>query len=141
MFSKNSSLERHLCEWRQLRHTASCPEDVLTAFGNLSTKNRYIDYYTPESWPNPFEIIQHGMYDVTGISLLMYHTLVSLDFLDYTSVTWKVISNHITGHEGLIFQDEQGWHYNFLAGERASPVFVQQNSTEFFVHNIIVDPV
>lgn len=141
MFSKNGTLERHLCEWRQLRHTAGCVEDVLSAFGNLNVKNRYIDYYTPESWPNPFEIIQHSMYDVTGISLLMYHTLVSLNFLDYRSVTWKVVSNHITGHEGLIFQDAQGRYYNFIAGELADPVFVQQNSTEFFVHNTIVSPV
>jgi hypothetical protein len=36
---------------------------------------RTIDYYTPESWPTPWEILYNGIFCTSSISLLMFYTL------------------------------------------------------------------
>jgi len=40
--------------------------------------SRSLDYYTPSSWPTPWEILFYGTFCTSSISLLMYYTLVML---------------------------------------------------------------
>ncbi len=35
---------------------------------------RTLDYYTPGDWPTPWEILFHGTFCTSSISLLMYYT-------------------------------------------------------------------
>lgn len=37
---------------------------------------RSLDFYTPESWPDPWAILHHGSFCQNSISLLIYHTLL-----------------------------------------------------------------
>ena len=37
---------------------------------------RSLDYYSSEDWPTPWEILYHGSYCTSSISLLMYYTLI-----------------------------------------------------------------
>ena len=39
---------------------------------------RTIDYYSPMDWPTPWEILFHGSFCTSSISVLMYHTLLLL---------------------------------------------------------------
>lgn len=36
---------------------------------------RSMDYYTPENWPTPWEILFYGTFCPSSISLLMFHTI------------------------------------------------------------------
>ena len=41
--------------------------------------SRTIDYYSPENWPTPWEILFHGSFCTSSISLLMFYTLEILN--------------------------------------------------------------
>lgn len=40
--------------------------------------HRTVDYYTPDDWPTPWEILFHGTFCSSSVSLLMFHTLCLL---------------------------------------------------------------
>lgn len=40
--------------------------------------HRSIDYYTPADWPTPWEILFHGSFCTSSISLLIFYTLALL---------------------------------------------------------------
>ena len=40
---------------------------------------RTLDYYSPAEWPTPWEILYHGKFCTSSISVLMYHTLLLLN--------------------------------------------------------------
>lgn len=82
----NSSAEERLEKWRKFRESLEdlSEEDLLNNvaefFAAVPIGARCIDFYTPESWPNPWELLYHKLFCTNSISLLIYHTLcVSLD--------------------------------------------------------------
>ncbi len=82
----NSSAEERLEKWREFRESLEdlSEEDLLNNvaefFAAVPIGARCIDFYTPESWPNPWELLYHKLFCTNSISLLIYHTLcVSLD--------------------------------------------------------------
>jgi len=82
----NSSAEERLEKWRGFRESLEdlSEEDLLNTvadfFAAVPIGARCIDFYTPESWPNPWELLYHKLFCTNSISLLIYHTLcVSLD--------------------------------------------------------------
>jgi hypothetical protein len=50
--------------------------EVTNFFGSIPRDSRSIDYYTPESWPNPWEILYHSFSCDSAISLLNYYTII-----------------------------------------------------------------
>lgn len=77
----HNSFECRLGDWKQFREQIKdySTEDKLkqTAefFRNVPYCNRCIDYYTPESWPDPWELINSKVHCLSTISLMMYYTL------------------------------------------------------------------
>lgn len=47
---------------------------VAEFFSKMPFGARTIDYYSPESWPTPWEILFHGSFCVSSISLMMFYT-------------------------------------------------------------------
>ena len=133
MFLKSTSSEVHLSEWRKVRTGSKTIEDVLTAFSLVKEQNRCIDYYTPESWPTPFDIIEHQLYDQSGLSILIYHTLINLNFIDPTKVEWYVISNDTEGRSGLVFTESGRW-FNFYRSEVVDNSIIDSDGTIFLHH-------
>ena len=139
MFSKTKSESDRLGTWREFRKSFSGSDsDVAQAFANVQTEPRYIDYYTPESWPTVFEIVQEGMFCQSGLTLVLAATLSYLDFIKTPEVRLDVISNHITGTEGLVLNHDSKY-YNFLPGKVVDEEFVRENATKFDSHIIAVD--
>ena len=61
MFYKNQSANDRLTIWRDLRQTNfSNVEDLVAEYQSIKLVSRYLDYYTPKSWPDPFEIVNEG---------------------------------------------------------------------------------
>ena len=77
----NSTPEERIKKWRDFRE--SLPElseedllnNVAEFFATVPIGGRCIDYYTPESWPTPWELLYHKLFCTSTISLLIYHTL------------------------------------------------------------------
>lgn len=71
--------------WRQEREslTQKSYTDMLAGLAlfcaHMPLSTRTLDYYTPESWPTPWEILHYGLFCRSSISLLMYYTLTIID--------------------------------------------------------------
>ena len=111
---------------------------VVEAFANAHVDKRFIDYYTPESWPNVFEIVQEGLICQSGLTLIMASTLSYLELMKSTEAEVVVISNHVTGHEGLVLR-HNGNYYNFIPGQIVTEEFALNNGTIFDRHIIAID--
>ena len=103
MFEKHTTVETRLEQFRELRKSNLSMNAVVERFGAIKPCNRYLDYWTPESWPKPFDLIEQGHFDTTAISILMYQTLGHLNYLKPELVSWKVISNNMNGRDGAVF--------------------------------------
>ena len=103
MFEQHTTAESRIIQWRKLRQNAKTEQDVLKQFAKIKILPRYLDYWTPKTWPNPFIIVEEGYFCATGIAILLYQTLGHLKFLNPGETQWKVISNHVTGNDGAVF--------------------------------------
>ncbi len=76
--------EERLNLWKKLRDDIKffTLEDQLAAIvefcSTMPFGSRTLDYYTPTSWPSPWEILFHGSFCTSSISLLMFYTLTLL---------------------------------------------------------------
>jgi hypothetical protein len=139
MFLKHQSPDERLAAWRAVRQAShETVEQVLEEFAPIKIVPRYIDYFTPKSWPNVFDIVKEGYFCQTGVTLIMTATLVHKKFITTKDLTFAVISNHINGNDGLVLI-HQNSAYNFLPGKIVSTQEVKDNSTQFGSHTIAVD--
>ena len=78
----NSTAEERMEWWRSIRKDVSGLDEkeqlnsIAEFFANVPIGTRCIDYYTPASWPTPWELLYHKLFCASSISLLIYHTLV-----------------------------------------------------------------
>jgi hypothetical protein len=141
MFTKTQSPAARLAAWRTFRQhfpTNGTANDVVEAFANVTLTTRYIDYYTPHNWLDVFEIVKNGYFCQSGLTLVIASTLVHLNIIKSPVLYFDVVSNHITGADGLVFRDN-GKCYNFLPGEIVEDSFAAANSTKFTEHIITPD--
>ena len=135
MFHKNLLGSERLNIWRNVRQKSHKNIiEVLEDFASIETLPRYLDYYTPNSWPNPFEIVNEGYLCQSGVTLVLLSTLINKGFISEDTIQLPVISNNITGTSGLVIYDRD-LVYNFTPGEIVSWEYVQENATVFQIHN------
>lgn len=78
----NSTAEERIGLWRELRTDVSILKEkeqlnsIASFFADVPIGSRCIDFYTPDSWPTPWELLYHQLFCTSSISLLIYHTLV-----------------------------------------------------------------
>ena len=123
MFYKNQSANDRLTTWRNLRQTNfSNVEDLVAEYQTIKLVSRYLDYYTPKSWPDPFEIVSEGYFCQSGVTLLIVSHLIYSGFITSEELIFPVISNNINGNDGLVFLDKDKV-FNFETGLRFSRIF------------------
>jgi len=77
--------DERIGRWTNLRSeiTSLEQDQQLTAiaefFSSVPISSRTIDFYTPETWPTPWETLYHNELCQSSVSLIMYHTLMLLD--------------------------------------------------------------
>jgi len=136
MFVNLQTPEQRLSTWRDIRNkNHSNIQEVLEDFSSIKLVSRYLDYYTPKSWPNPFEIINEGYLCQSGVSLVLASTLVYKNFLFEDRILYPVISNNITGTSGLVILHDN-LVYNFTPNKAETWEYVKENSTVFQIHNL-----
>lgn len=96
-WSKLSNEERlHL--WKQFRiDTKGLPfddqlEKIAEFCSVMPNGRRTLDYYSPAEWPTPWEIIFHGEFCKSSISLLIFYTLTLLNNREQIEL-WVVKDN------------------------------------------------
>lgn len=135
------SSEDRLTAWRQFRTNydiSNGPEGILEAFADINPIPRYIDYYTPASWPNVFEIVSEGYLCQSGITLVMAATLHHFGFINTPKLRLEAISNYETGTDGLILIQDN-LCYNFTPGQVVPLAYAHDNSMRFVAHIIAPD--
>ncbi len=141
MFSKSQSTEQNLRIFREFRQNfpnSGTRQDVVDAFSDIKIQSRYLDYYTPESWPNIFDIISDGLWCQTGVTLVMAAALHHLHFLKTESLDLRAISNHTNGAEGIVlFYNNEC--YNFSPGEIVPEKIAQDHSIVLDQYKIAPD--
>ena len=136
MFVNLQTPEQRLSTWRDIRNkNHSNIQEVLEDFSSIKLVSRYLDYYSPESWPNPFEIVNEGYFCQSGVSLVLASTLLYKGFLFEDRIIYPVISNNITGTSGLVILHDN-LVYNFTPNKVESWDYVKENSTVFQIHNL-----
>jgi hypothetical protein len=141
MFTKTQNSSGRLAVWRKFRQefpSNGTEQDVIDAFSKIKIERRIIDYYTPNSWPSPFEIVSEGCFCQSGLSLLIASTLLNLRLIKANEFRFDVVSNHITGTDGLVFVYGD-CVYNFLQDRVVSLEYCESNSTKFSSHIIAID--
>ena len=139
MFLKTHTAQDRLKIWRDIRKDDSLSlQQILETFSKTEPLPRYLDYYTPKSWPNPFEIISEGYLCQSGITLVLTATLLYKKILSEGELLLPVISNNINGNTGLVcIQDNQV--YNFIPDQVVSRDYLLEHSTVFQNHKIHSD--
>jgi hypothetical protein len=67
--------------WKDLRKTLSGLDlamqlDSIAKFcAKIPYGSRTLDYYSPQDWPTPWEILYHGSFCTSSISLLIFYTI------------------------------------------------------------------
>jgi len=139
MFYKHQSPDDRLSAWREVRQKHhSNIQEVLDEFASIKPIPRYIDYYTPKSWPNVFDIVREGYLCQSGITLILTATLVRKQFITSDELKFLVISNHTNGNDGLVLLYENQV-YNFLSDKAVSVDEMKENSTQFGSHTVQVN--
>lgn len=139
MFHHAHSKFERLSTWRSFRQNfEGSVQDIVDEFSKIKVENRYIDYYTPEHWPTVFEIVQEGMFCQSGMTLVMAATLDYCGLINSQKIHLPVISNYISGNEGLVLVHED-MCYNFLPGKIVERNFMKENSNLYDTHVIAID--
>lgn len=136
MFLKTHNASDRLRIWREIRQKEHLSADALVKeFCDIKILSRYLDYYTPKSWPTPFEIVSEGYLCQSGVTLLLTATLIKKGFITSDELCFPVISNNINGDSGIVLLDDNNV-YNFTSGKIESWEFVKDNATIFQTHKL-----
>ena len=136
MFLKIHSPQERLRIRREIRQKEyNNPEDLVKEFVDIKVRPRYIDYYTPSSWPNPFEIVSEEYLCFSGVTLILTATLINKNFITSDELLFPVISNNMSSDTGIVLLDNDRV-YNFTPGKIVSWDFVKENATIFQTHKV-----
>ena len=139
MFLKTHNSTDRLKIWRDIRQkNYLSPDDLVKEFSDIKILSRYLDYYTPNSWPNPFEIVSEGYFCQTGVTILITATLINKNFITNSTLLFPVISNNITGDSGIVLLDNNKV-FNFSPGKIEEWDFVKENATVFQTHKLDIE--
>ena len=140
MFTHTQSGSERLAIWRGLRQdsTITTPQDVVSAFASMVPETRYLDFYTPNSWPTVFELVEEGMFCNSAITLVMAATLDYFGFISSDELRLDAISSHVTNEQGIVLIHQE-LVYNFIPGQIVSYQYLAENSTRYDSHIIAID--
>ena len=140
MFTRTQQGSDRLAQWRQFRQRTdvTTAEQVVEAFASTPLDQRYLDYYTPDTWPSVFEIVEEGLLCQSGLTLVMASTLHYFNIMKTDLIQLHAISNHTNGDAGLVLIDD-GKVYNFIPGQIVTEQYLLDNSTCYDKHIITID--
>jgi len=88
--------QRRLSLWKEFKeelvHTNHNEQlkKVATFFSRTPIGSRSLDYYTPDDWSTPWEILYNSLYCRNSISLLIYYTLVTMPYYKDATQLWLI---------------------------------------------------
>ena len=136
MFEKHHTSQDRQKIWREFRNREDLTiETIVDEFQYIKVLDRYLDFYTPSSWPNIFTILYDGYFCQTGITLLMIATLDNRGFIKNDELILPVISINDIGYTGVVFLLENNF-LNFSPGELTPKEVALEHGTLFQTHKV-----
>lgn len=80
MIWQNIHSDERLSLWKGLREKISSQDlatqlvEVAKFCSHMPAGHRTVDYYTPSTWPSPWEILYNGQWCANSISIIMFYT-------------------------------------------------------------------
>lgn len=77
-----STPEERISKWKDHRDSLDTSDEaellnnVAQFFADIPVGTRCMDFYTPDSWPTPWEILYEKLFCANSTSLLIYYTLI-----------------------------------------------------------------
>lgn len=84
MFWNTIPAEERLRFWKNMRDSIKDEaldkqlQEIAKFCSYMPFGSRTMDYYSPPDWPTPWEILFHGSFCTSSISLLMFYTMILL---------------------------------------------------------------
>jgi len=119
----NLSSHERISTWKEFREKIKdLPLDeklseVAIFWSTLPLGARSLDFYTPNSWPTPWEILYHGMFCENTASIMMYYTLLLTVPEDEVKINIWLIDNG--GDMFLVPVIDQQYVLNYIPREVA----------------------
>ena len=107
--------------WKNFRESinySNIDEQLLQVahfFSNVPIEPRTIDYYTPDTWPTPWEILYNGKWCNSSVSLLMFYTLDLLP--NYKDINLELALVDDTKDRYLLLRIANQYVLNFIPGQ------------------------
>ncbi len=108
---------------------------VAKFFAYMPYGTRSVDYYSPESWPTPWEILFHGNLCKSSISLLIFYTFSLLNSAD--KIELKLIDDGTDEYLLPIVNDQFVLNYELGTVSNYSEVNVEFSVKQTFTEQQI----
>ena len=118
--------------WKNLRdNIKSLPLDeqlteIVSFCDTMPRGSRTLDYYSPDDWPSPWEILFHGSFCISSVSLLMFYTLTL--FPNEKKLDLILVEDASAGIHLLLVVNDQfvlNYHYNTISKlDEIGPEFI-----------------
>jgi len=139
-----SSPEERIKKWKDFRdENKGLPRqklinNVAEFFADMPTGARALDFYDPDTWPTPWEILYHKLYCQNTVSLLIYHTL---HILLEDPADLKIILIDDTRNRFLVPILEDKYIFNYVLGMISNihdykEIIIVDDFEDQIVHNV-----
>ena len=91
-------------------------DSIVQFFKDVPLGTRSVDYYSPDTWTTPWEILFHGSFCTSSVSILMFYTLI-LANTNHKIELWVVKDN---GGDYLLPIIDDQYVLNYSPGEVSS---------------------
>ena len=105
-------------------------EKIAEYFSSVPIAPRQLDYYTPDTWPTPWELLDSGHLCSSGISILMAYTLLINEQSDFKLL---LIDDNTDYYLVPLVADE--YILNYSLGEVMSYTSISNDITIKYTYN------
>lgn len=133
MWSNAFTYKARLSYWKELRNLIKTDSTYILEVSKIPyvMYHREIDYYTPASWPTPWDILELKVLCRSCVALLIYHTI-------------RIVHTESTPELLLVDNNEESWLvvkyndviYNFLPGKECSLAALTSSA----IIKLVIDP-
>jgi hypothetical protein len=131
----NKTYEERLASWREFRDSLEDDADpfrtVLDFYSNAPYVSRHTDPWTPEMWPNPWELINENQYDDFCRVLGMCYSLQLTERFKGSSFEIHISTNSDKSElHYLLYVDDTviNWNNNYVHKSELPQDFVSQET-------------
>ena len=112
-----------ILEWRRFRQklnddftyiNKTVLKVVAEYWASMPRVHRVVDYYTPSSWPTPWELLHDNLFCESAVSLMMYYSLALLDSPDVERLSMNLIDDGTDVYLIPVYDEKFALNYSYV---------------------------